>query len=77
MISVIAVVWDLCIDVETSEERLERFKKIDQGIVTLADIFNRLAEARCHKSARANTNRTPTPRRIPSLAKIAFAGGKG
>ena len=66
-------------DLEASEERFERFEKIDQGIVTLAHIFDRLAEAigALQKYARANPNRTPTPRSIPIPAKIALAGGKG
>jgi len=37
--------WDLCIDIEAPKERFEGFEKIDQGIVTLADIFDRLVDA--------------------------------
>ena len=82
MIPVIAVVDGIFVYVEAPEERLERLKKVNEGILARANIFDCLMEATgvsVTRISRVNPGpgRTHTPRSIHSPAKIAFAGGKG
>ena len=44
--------WDPCIDGEALQERFEGFEKLDDGIVALVNIFDRLMEKKVTSSSK-------------------------
>jgi hypothetical protein len=66
---------NLGVNHETSEEILDAFKDVDEGVVACPHILGRLVDPDITKSQLGKVGRIHTESRIPMPAKIALAGG--
>ena len=64
-----------CVNLDSSKEHFEVLKNVDKGIFACSNILNCLQEVRV-TMAYEKLCRILTESRIPTPAKIAFAGGK-